>query len=150
MMRRIWNYTVSGATGGLFIGFWLAMLFSKLDGVTRMFPSSPAFVSHFGSELNAMAVTGVMWMTMGIVFSLSRLIFKVERWSITKRTVLHFIVTYVLFSLLAIVSEWFPLNWIYFTNFTLIFIVIYVVIWNIEMKRARRMVAEINQKLAQK
>ncbi|USS89858.1 DUF3021 domain-containing protein [Fructilactobacillus cliffordii] len=150
MMRRIWNYTVSGAIGGLFTGFWLAMLFSKLNGLNRLFPSSPAFISHFDSELTATAVAGGMWMAMGIVFSLSSLIFGVERWSITKKTVLHFIVTYVLFSTLAVVSQWFPFNFAYFANFTIIFIIIYVVMWMIEMRKARQTIAEINQKLAKK
>ncbi|USS93909.1 DUF3021 domain-containing protein [Fructilactobacillus ixorae] len=149
-MRQIWNLTVSGSAGGLLIGFWFAMLFSKLNGLKQMFPSSPDFISHFGSELTATAVAGVMWMAMGMVFSLSSLIFGVERWSITKQTVLHFIVTYVLFSTLAVVSEWFPLEFSYFANFTIIFIIIYVVMWTIEMRRARQTIAEINQKLTQK
>ncbi|WP_274706354.1 DUF3021 domain-containing protein [Fructilactobacillus myrtifloralis] len=149
-MRRIWNLTVRGAVGGLFIGFWFAMLFSKLNGLNRLFPSNPDFISHFGSELTATAVAGVMWMAMGMVFSLSSLIFGIERWSITKQTVLNFIVTYVLFSTLAVVSEWFPLEFSYFANFTIIFIIIYVVIWTIEMRRARQTIAEINQKLTQK
>ncbi|USS85114.1 DUF3021 domain-containing protein [Fructilactobacillus myrtifloralis] len=126
------------------------MLFSKLNGLNRLFPSNPDFISHFGSELTATAVAGVMWMAMGMVFSLSSLIFGIERWSITKQTVLNFIVTYVLFSTLAVVSEWFPLEFSYFANFTIIFIIIYVVIWTIEMRRARQTIAEINQKLTQK
>ncbi|CAH1852137.1 DUF3021 domain-containing protein [Convivina praedatoris] len=136
-----------GIITGTFIGFMSALFFSWLYGANNLYPSSPQFVEQFSNNLIAITVSAVIWALMGVVFSTAQMIFEVESWSITKQTVWHFITTYTGYTILAILAGWFPLNFWYLLQYTLIFVVVYIIIWLISMYVARRNVAKLNQEL---
>ncbi|CAH1856143.1 DUF3021 domain-containing protein [Convivina intestini] len=137
-----------GVITGVFIGFMSALLFSWLYQSDVFQPSSPKFVAHISDNLTAVTISAVIWALMGIVFSTAQMIFEVESWSITKQTVLHFITTYTGYTILAILAGWFPLNFWYLLQYSLIFVVVYIIIWSISMYIARRNVRELNQELS--
>lgn len=66
---------------------------------------------------------------MGLVFGLGYYIFEIKDWSLTKQTIVNFIVYYCGFTPLAILAGWFPLTWPLFAAFSATFIVIYAIIW---------------------
>ncbi|MDT3959049.1 DUF3021 domain-containing protein [Staphylococcus kloosii] len=68
-------------------------------------------------------------------------------WRITKTTVMHFVISYIGFLPLAILSGWFPLYISAILMFTLIFIIIYFIMWYINYSKAKKMVAAINNVL---
>lgn len=83
-----------------------------------------------------------------MLFSLgSDFIFSAEEWSITKRTVIHFVVTMLGFTLLACLSGWFPLEPAPILGFIPGFLVVYAVVWSIRMMHARHTVNQLNQHL---
>ncbi len=53
-------------------------------------------------------------------------------------TITHFIICYSLFLPLAILSGWFPINLPSFISFTVIYIIIYCLIWTVFMYSAKK------------
>ncbi|MDF7638087.1 DUF3021 domain-containing protein [Lactobacillus sp. ESL0791] len=147
-MKNSKKILVQGAAAmpiGVTVGIIIALFFDLLYKLPDFYPSSPRFTSHFPSLTVATLVAAVLWALMGFVFGATAIIFDQEKWSITKQTVIHFLVTFICFTALAILAGWFPLNAEWLTFYTIIFIIIYVIMWSISMKSAKRKIAKINQ-----
>ncbi|ANZ60681.1 hypothetical protein AYR62_13850 [Secundilactobacillus paracollinoides] len=151
MKRTILSRVIIGVVVGVFIGFMIAMGISLAYRAPIFMPSSTSFVNHFSSSLMATAASIGLWALMGIVFAVGALVFEVERWSITRQTVTNFIITYVLFTPLAVLAGWFPISplWSWLLSFTIEFIVIYVIMWVTSMRVARASVRRLNALLNQ-
>ncbi|WP_251716603.1 DUF3021 domain-containing protein [Lactobacillus agrestimuris] len=138
---------IQGIILGEFIGQLFSLLFSYLYGLSNYVPSAPTFTNHFSRPLNAVLVSVILWGLMGLVFSAGALVYKNERWSIRKKTIINFIIYYCGFAPLAILAGWFPLTLINFSIFTGIFILIFIVMWFINMNIAKRELNQINKKI---
>ncbi|GAX03969.1 hypothetical protein IWT140_01603 [Secundilactobacillus pentosiphilus] len=144
---KVIGHMISGAVIGITIGFMMALVFSVLNQTATFMPSTPEFVARFSNNLMATIVSAGLWALMGIVFDVtSYLIFEKSQWSITHQTIVHFIVTYVCFTPLAIIADWFPVQH-YFLSYTLEFVIIYVMMWFISMQIAKAKVRRLNQLL---
>ncbi|MCH5461625.1 DUF3021 domain-containing protein [Lactobacillus sp. LC28-10] len=141
---------ISGAIVGVTIGFIIALVFSLLNQTTIFMPSTPAFVDRFSNNLMATLASAGLWALIGIVFDVaSYLIFERSQWSITRQTVVHFVITYACFTPLAIIADWFPVQ-NYLISYTIEFVIIYVITWFISMQIAKAKVRRLNQLLSQK
>lgn len=147
-MKRIKH---SFAVGVLF-GLSISIFFSLISGDGHYFPLSPEstmgewYLSHF-NETITMLISVIIWGCIGILFGQVNRIFEETDWSITRMTVIHFVVSYVGFVPLAILAGWFPLQLGAFFTFTIIFILIYIVIWVYHYKQSQKIVDEINQSI---
>ncbi|MDF7627232.1 DUF3021 domain-containing protein [Lactobacillaceae bacterium L1_55_11] len=148
-MKAVMKYLWHNALVGLCIGFSVAMFFSLINGAHYWMPSSPEFVDRFSSPLMAALVSMFLWMGMGLVFGASNYIFNIERWSIDRQSTVHFLVTYVGFSILAILAGWFKLNTVNFLVFSLIYVGYYLLGRTLHKRWARQNVDDLNQKLQQ-
>ena len=146
-MKKIINYLLRGITIGITTGFLISLTFAFIYQSKDYAPSAPTFMSHFSSSTSATAVSALLWALIGCVFAISSLAFEVDRWSITKQTIVHFLITYVGFTPLAILCGWFPLNFFWLSFFTLIFVIVYFIIWLASMTTARHEVRAFNAKL---
>lgn len=146
-MKKILNHGLSGASLGICVGFLFALSFSFRYQTSYFIPSTPEFVDHFSSNTLATAVSALLWACMGILFSISPLVFGIGQWSITRQTIVHFVITFVFFTPLAILAGWFPLNAFWLISYTLIFLAIYVVMWLIFMRRAKKEISDLNHLL---
>lgn len=146
-MTRILLKILNGAFIGIAIGYINALVFSVLFQAKYLFPSAPLFVSQFKTTLNATVFSTILWALIGCLFTVTSFIFQIERWSITRQTVAHFVITFVGFTPLALLSGWFPISgfWLFF--YVIVFILIYFSIWSLEMLEAKRVVAQINDLL---
>ncbi|MGN1407703.1 DUF3021 domain-containing protein [Lactobacillus sp.] len=132
---------------GIAIGLGFSLFFCYLYRAKTYYPSSPAFVNKFDRPLNAMAVSVLLWMLMGLVFSAGAYIFSIKSWSPLKQTIINFLIYYLGFSPLAVWAGWFPMTWPNFGIFTLIFILTYVIVWTISSHIAKKEVQQINDQL---
>ncbi|MGJ3846447.1 DUF3021 domain-containing protein [Levilactobacillus brevis] len=145
-MKRLGILT-SGAFLGLSIGFICALFFSLTNHATTFMPSSPDFVAHLSSNTMATLAAAGLWAAIGLLFSLTSLIFFNEHWSIARQTIWHLGLSYLGFTPLAILAGWFPLNVTWLLLYILIFVGIYLVIWTYSMLRARKTVQHLNDVL---
>ncbi|KRM95174.1 integral membrane protein [Liquorilactobacillus aquaticus DSM 21051] len=147
MNNKLLKLAFHGIPVGIALGLLISLFFSYAYGLEDYVPSAPQFTEMFSRPLNAVAISIILWGLMGILFSISSLIFEKEGWSITRQTITHFFVTFCGFTPLAVLCGWFPLQWGVLVSFTIIFVIIYVVIWSINMASGRRDVEKINKKL---
>lgn len=139
----------------LLIGLTLSIFFSAIFAEGQYYPLNPIstvgqfYFAHF-SEPAIMTISIILWLLIGLAFYIGSLIFNATDWSITKATILHFMVTYFGFLPLAILAGWFPITLTYLIFFTIMFIVIYVVIWLMSYFKNKNYVKAINHELQQK
>ena len=128
-MRKILSRSANSIAIGVFIGTVMSLFFSYLDGAKYFSPSNSIFTSQFIRPLDAVLISVILWGLMGLVFGLGYYIFEIKDWSLTKQTIVNFIVYYCGFTPLAILAGWVPLTWPLFAAFSMTFIVIYAIIW---------------------
>ena len=144
-MKRILRDIFVGIVLGQFIGFWMATLFSALAGANWT-PSSPDWVATFPSPITATIVASLLWWTIGILFAVSSdVIFAGTEWSITRKSVVHFCVTFAGLLPLGILSGWYPFSWLSVLNFLIIFIIVYACNWLIFRLSAQLRVRRLNE-----
>ncbi|QEA57857.1 DUF3021 domain-containing protein [Weissella sagaensis] len=146
-MKKIINIILSGTIIGICIGFLIALTFSLIGQTSHFVPSAPTFVNHFSTNTMATAVSAILWSCTGILFRSASLIFTVDKWSITHQTILHFVITFIIFTPLAVLAGWFPLNISALITFTIIFVVTYIILWSNFMHKAQQEVKELNSLL---
>lgn len=149
-MKKILRNILSFGMIGTFIGVLDSLFFSYFNHSAQYYPSTPAFVARFHRPLDAVAISLVLWIIMGQLFGFGSLIFNIKHWSLLKKTVINFIAYYLGFIPLAASAGWFSLNWANFLIFTIIFLIIYAVIWIINLYLALADIKKVNQKVKEK
>ncbi|MDF7669157.1 DUF3021 domain-containing protein [Lactobacillus sp. ESL0703] len=145
LFKKIIRYGCSGILSGIAIGFVIALCCNLIDQTNYFMPSNPPFLHRFSSVTLATLISTILWAMMGFLGGASALIFMQEKWSITKQTVIHFIVTFCLFTPLAILAGWFPLNFLWLSLYTLVFVIVYAIIWYTSMLKAKKQISKINR-----
>ena len=136
-MKTIIKKSVGGFCIGVTLGVIISLVFAKLWANGGYVPSTPTFMAQYATEWSAMLVSVILWGGMGIVFTLTSMVFERETWSLLKMTATHYLVTLVLFFPLAYLAGWFPhtsaASFGFFLIYTLTYVVIYLlnylVIW---------------------
>jgi len=146
-MKKIIRLVITGGIIGSFIGFNIAVFCSLIFKTTYFVPSSPYFV--LGHSSFAVLVSELLWILIGVVFAAANRVFTIEKWSITRQTITHFLITYILFTPIAVACGWFPLTFHYLFWFTVEFIAIYIIIWFGCMIKTKYKVNKLNKTLKQ-
>ena len=147
MMKKIAACLGIGIVFGTFIGLILSVFASLAYSQSEYMPVSPAFMSYFSNEIQAMLGAIGLWSAIGSIFSLASLFYSQTDWSVTKMTLVHFSVTYLTFLPLATIAGWTSLKLGTLLGFTLTFLFIYVIIWFVAMLRVKKEIDALNQHL---
>ena len=147
MKNNIIYRFVFGIFIGIDIGLFMSIFFSYIVGNGAYQPAPTGFISHFPNELSAMLVSILIWSAIGALFSTTSLIFTHTEFSITKMTLLHCIINYIVFVPLSILAGWYGFNLAELASFTIVYIIIYVIIWIVFMFINMKHIREINAKL---
>ena len=146
-MKKVTGYMLFGIPSGILIGLITSLIFSWQAGYGIFYPGPPAFMSLFNNELEALTAALVLWSIVGMMFSISSLIFEKLEWSILKQTSLHFLCTYTGLLALNVFLNWFDYTLGNVAEFTLTFMIIYAVVWSVSMIRVKKSLDQINQRL---
>lgn len=147
-MRSFFKFLKAGIRGipiGITIGFIISLIITVSLKLPTYSPSSEVFDGHFANNTQAVIASAILWALMGFVTAMSSRIFVIESWSITKKTVVHFLVTYLVFTPLAILAGWFPLEINFLISYSLSFIIVYIIEWVIMMQAARARIDKLNK-----
>ena len=147
MKNNIIYRFVFGIFIGIEIGLFMSIFFSYIVGNGAYQPAPTGFISHFPNELSAMLVSILIWSAIGALFSTTSLIFTHTEFSITKMTLLHCVINYIVFVPLSILAGWYGFNLAELASFTIVYIIIYVIIWIVFMFINMKHIREINAKL---
>ncbi|MCO6527616.1 MAG: DUF3021 domain-containing protein [Lactobacillus sp.] len=146
LCKKILKLALWSAPIGVNIGIFSYLIFSPSF---NPFSSLSNFERFFQHSVSVNLVDLFIWALIGIIFGCSSLIFKIEYWSITKQTLVHFCTTYFSFILVTVLAGWFKLTQQTILITTLEFIIIYFIIWSFSMLRAQLIVKSLNKKLHQ-
>lgn len=147
-MKKLLHAIQNGAFIGLMISIIISLIFAG-DKYAPLYPDSfmgKIYCDNFDESIIMLICVG-LWALIGILFTYGNLIFTDTDWSITKQTIVHFILMLVLFFPLAILAGWFPLNFESIISFIVIFIVVYIAMWFGTYQRNKKMIHEINNRL---
>lgn len=142
-----------GIVTGIFIGFILSIIFSFINSGVTYYPLAPNstmgayYYSHY-NELQIMVICMIVWSLIGILFSMTNKIFTDTDWNITKQTSVHFVVTLLAFTPLAILAGWFTITIDNFIFFLFIFVIIYLSVWLSSYYQNKQTITKINNKLS--
>ncbi|MFR4968612.1 DUF3021 domain-containing protein [Lactobacillus kalixensis] len=138
MNRYIYHSIKFIALGELF-GLVFSLFFNYLYGNFIYMPSTNLLQEEFSRRpLNGMLFSVIIWALMGLLFGWGASIFEIQRWSLTKQTLINFSIYYIGFTALAILASWFPLSLPHLLLFSSIFTIIYAVIWLITYFLSRK------------
>jgi len=146
-MKKVIKNAIHGMQTGVVLGLLISLFFNYLYGSNHYYPSSPQFSEYFAHPLNAILISIILWAIIGLLFSLGAAVFEIENWSLLKRTIINFFIYYLGFTPLAIIAGWFPINPYYLISFTITFILIYVIMWLVNVSVSRHQVKKINKRI---
>ncbi len=145
-LKSIISRSLISAPIGVTIGLIFALIFCQVNNLPQFTPSTENFVSLFANPVQATFVSMIIWALMGAIYGGSSVIFEQERWSITRQTFSHFLITYILVTPLSILAGM-PFNLTIFLGYTLNYCVVYLIIWLATMFFSRRMAEQLNEKI---
>lgn len=151
-MKTLKKILLPGFSIGVMVGLLMSLIFSYIFAEGQYAPLSPVstmgmiYNEHF-TEPTVMLICIIIWGCIGILFSLIDRIFHETDWSLLKKTLWHLALGYIGFLPLAMLAGWFPLNLPNILFFTLIFIIVYTIIWLINYFKNKAFINEINQHL---
>lgn len=145
MKKHIFLQLFSGFKTGVFIGLMFSIFFSFVYSGEVFYPMPPSFVEKFSSELTAFLISVFLWGLTGVLFTMTSYIFTSTDWSITKMTISHAVISYILFLPIALYLDWINFSVTNILSFTMIYLIIYTFFWVISMIRVKKEVDKINK-----
>lgn len=147
-MKKIIKRFISGSVLGISIGYLITLIISVIKGQGIYYGASPQLISVFGSEINAMIVQTLASMLIGGVYSSSSYIFDGTNYSITKQTILHFLITTPVYLIMGYLCCWWSLSsLIEIISFIGIYVVIYIIIWIVFYLYWKNKLSKLNEEI---
>lgn len=141
------GHCLHGAGIGMLIGAFFSVTFSYVYHSRYYFPSPPRFVNRFSNQLDAVSVSFLLWILMGLIFVSANYFWNRTNWSLLKRTIVHCFYCYILFTILAIAAGWFPLNALWLIIYSCIWFAVYSVLWVVSIHTYRKNIKKVNERL---
>lgn len=133
---------------GVFISVSILLLISCIIGDGNFCIAYPELIQETGGTLNAFALQYILSGILGAACGAGSVVFAVERWSLTKKTILHLLIMSLSMFPIAYVCRWMPRSVWGALSYFGIFLLIYAVIWVIQYRSIKKSIARINQKMA--
>lgn len=148
MKKKIMLTCLVGALGGHFISSSLAIIISLLVGDGQFYPVVPELSLKCGSEVNAVVIQFVCSCLYGAVWAGASFLWKIERWSLLRQTVTHFLLCTTATFPVAYFMHWMEHSVKGILSYYAIFLAIYWGIWTVGYGRIKREINRMNEKLA--
>ncbi len=137
-----------GAPLGVFIGYTITILISFFNMENAIFyPVVPQLAEEMGNEIIAVTVQYVLSAILGFAFAMGSAVFEVEEWSITKQTTIHFIISTIAMFPIAYFTYWMEHTFWGILSYIIVFILIYISIWALQMYFWKKRIKGINDKI---
>lgn len=142
-----------GALGfplGVFISYTVGLVESLCYGGwnTGDFLSvPPSMIPQAGNEMRAVVLEFILSGLIGFAFAAGSAIFQIDRWSLAKQTVCHFVLMSLVFFPAAWLCCWFGKSVGSILSFALIYCGIYFFSWIFQYHYWKKKILSINQKL---
>lgn len=135
---------------GVFISYTITIIISLIFANGYYSPVVPSLIKQCGNEINAVIIQFVLSGIFGSICCASSVVWERDEWSILKQSFIHFIIiSFTLFPI-AYLTHWMEHSIIGTITYFAIFIFIYIVIWIIKYNIWKYRVNQINKKIQNK
>jgi hypothetical protein len=147
MWKKVLARVALGFPAGVFLSYTITVVISMTLGTGEYLPVSHELSREMGSQLNAVMVQYLLAGLLGAATSAGSLAWVMESWSITRMTVVHFLVLTLSMMPIAWFSHWMDRSVSSFVSYLCIFVGIYAVIWLAMYLPLKRSVARVARKM---
>lgn len=133
---------------GVFMGYTITILISLFFLKSGIFsPVVPQLATATGNEITAVIRQYILCGILGFAFAFGSAVFEVEEWSITKQTIIHFLTSSLAMFPVAYLCYWMQHTLWGILSYILIFVVLYIIIWVIQINFWKKKIQGINAKM---
>jgi Protein of unknown function (DUF3021). len=137
-----------GAPLGVFLNYTITILIALFEPRGGGYaPVVPLLAEAAGNELKAVILQYLLSALLGFAFAVGSAVFEVDEWSITRQTVVHFIISVTAMLPIAYICYWMQHTLWGIISYISIFIVIYVIIWGIQIYFWKKRIDTINKQI---
>lgn len=147
-LKKVMLRGLLGFQLGVFMGYTITILIALLlldKGVYT--PVVPLLAEVTGNEITAVVLQYGLSGLLGFAFAAGSAVFEVEEWSLTKQTVIHFIISTVAMFPIAYFTYWMRHTLWGIILYISIFVIMYIIIWAIQSYFWRKKIKGINDKI---
>lgn len=124
---KILSTAAVSALVGLAIGTTLELIFSVGMGHSYS-PGIPAFLAEFSNPLVAILITRALYMVLGIICGLARVVYDIERLSLFAASLIHLTICALAFLVIGTYLKW-GIGLGALLSFFIIYVAIYIILW---------------------
>lgn len=110
MFGKIVKRGLLGFMIGVFIGQTILILNSLLAGKGIYYPINPLMIDIEGPQLSRVIIQYFLTGVIGTTFAACSVIFEMDKWSILKQTLIHFVIVSVVMYFCGFICNWFEHN----------------------------------------
>ena len=147
MWKKIGLRLLMGFPAGVFIGYTVTLIISLSLGTGEYLAVARELTRETGSELNAVWTQYLLSGLLGAATASGALAWEMEKWSVTRMTLVHFLVLSLSMLPIAWVTHWFERSAAGFFSYFGIFVGIYVGIWLSMYLPLKRSVARVASRM---
>lgn len=147
MWKKVLARAGVGFPAGVFLGYTITVIISMIEGGGEYLPVVRELTQEMGSELNAVLLQYLLCGILGATSAAGSLAWEMESWSITRMTVVHFLVLTLSMLPIAWFSHWMRRSASGVLGYLGIFVGIYAVIWLALYLPLKRSVARVARKM---
>ncbi len=147
MKKKILSRCLLGAPIGVLISIIVTIIISLCIGKGEYCSAPDDLISWCGNEINAVIVQTVCALVIGAISAGSSVIWEIEKWSLTKQTLVHFAVLVVPFISISYVLNWMPHNLIGGLSYAAAYVISYVLIWLSIFLSVRAKIKKMNKQI---
>lgn len=153
MKKKILVRSLLGAPIGVTISLIITIIFSLCLGHGEYFPAPHELISWCaGNETSAVIVQLICSLIVGAICGGSSVLWEIEKWSLLKQTLVHFVVIIIPFFGIGYIMNWMPHYLFGALGYIGGFIVIYIIMWcslyfsiKAKIKKMNKQLKEIQQ-----
>lgn len=129
-MKKILLYrSLLGAPIGVTVSIIITIIVSLCTGHGEYYAAPPQLSEWCGSDVAAVSVQLICSLAVGAIGGGSSVIMQIEKWSLTKQTLVHFGVLVVSYIPLSYILNWMPHNVYGALCYVAAFVAVYIAMW---------------------
>lgn len=149
MKKKLLFRSLLGAPIGVLVSLIVTIIISLCTGHGEYYPAPHELMNWCGSEITAVIVQLVCSLVVGAIGGGSSVIWIMEKWSLTKQTLIHFAVLVIGFVPISYVLNWMP-HYLYGAlGYIGAFIAVYLIMWISIYFSIKTKIKEMNKRLLQ-
>lgn len=150
MKKKIFLRSISGFPLGVTIGYLISIVISLIWANGYYAPCVPELAQTMGNEINAVLVQTLLCGIFGMGCAAGSVVWEIEDWGVIKQTGVYFVIVSVIAMPVAYVTFWMEHSLkgflSYFGTFTLIFAIIWVILYISGRHNVRKMNEALRRK----